>query len=160
VALLRQHGDQVIAWNPNSGAQLVQTTGHPLVASAVEDLVARAEQVTSKATIGDLVRDMLAFRLDDWSKRQNKALAGAATLGYGESSTTASLLEAPTIGDWPTWAVPNSLRETEPNVNLILEGHDHSAEGAPAWTIGGGIAVPRPPTVEERDEVDVSEAAG
>jgi hypothetical protein len=160
VALLRQHGEQVIEWNPNPGAQLVQTSGHALVASVVDDLVGRAEQVTSKATIGELVRDMLFFRLDDWSNRQNKALGGAAKLGYGESATTAALLEAPTIGDWPTWAVPNSLRETEPNVNLIIEPYDNSIDGAPSWKIGSGTTAPRPPTAEERADVDLNEPAG
>ncbi len=42
VALLRQHGDQVTDWNPNGGADKVQTAGHPLVAQVIERLVARA----------------------------------------------------------------------------------------------------------------------
>ena len=43
-------------------------------------------------------------------------------------------LLAPTLGDWPLWAVPNSLREVEPTINLIIDEKDWSMEhpaGAP-----------------------------
>jgi hypothetical protein len=159
VALLRQHLEQVADWNPNAGAQKVQTTGHPLVAQVIERLAARAENVSGKAATAELVRKMLQSRLDDWARLQQKAQGGGATLGYAEAATATALLEPPTLGDWPMWAVPNSLRETEPNVNLIIDEHDWTAAKAPSWKLGGGNASPRPETVEDRDEVAAEEVA-
>ncbi|MDA8061995.1 MAG: DISARM system helicase DrmA [Actinomycetota bacterium] len=153
VALLRQHGEQVADWNPNDGAAKVQATGHPLISEVVERLVSRAEGVSSKAVTGDLVRTMVISRLDDWVKRQKLAASGGAMLGYAASPTLAALLEGPTMGDWALWAVPNSLRETEPNVNLIIDEKDWTLGNAPPWKLGTGTPAPAAVVTAEDGEL-------
>ena len=111
VALLRQHHLDLASWNPNDGAALVVTTGHPVVAEVVETIARRAEEVSGKSATAQLVRDGLYARLDDWARQQHRAAGGGAALGYEQKATATALLVAPTLGDWPLWAVPNSLRE-------------------------------------------------
>ncbi len=81
---------------------------------------------------------MLQARLDDWVCQQQKAASGGATLGYSQTATTTALLEPPTLGDWPLWAVPNSLRETEPNVNFILDAADWTDRAGPGMEVRFG----------------------
>jgi hypothetical protein len=153
VALLRQHYDPVESWNANTGANEVQTTGNPIVTDTVERLALRAADVTGKPATADLVRNMLHQRLDDWARLQTKAAGGGATLGYRDKATVTALLETPTLGDWPLWAVPNSLRETEPNVNLIIDAVDWSLGGEPSWQLSSGSPPSSPSvTVEERED--------
>jgi len=160
VALLRQHCETVADWNPNTGANEVQTSGHPLVTQTIERLAQRAEDVTGKPGTADLVRQMLYSRLDDWDRQQKKAAGGGALLGYQEKATVRALLETPTVGDWPLWAVPNSLRETEPNVNLIIDVRDWSIEELRPWIAAGDSSGPAPTvTVEDRDEQSAEEVA-
>ena len=73
---------------------------------------------------------------------------------------TAGLLEPPTLGEWSLWAVPNSLREAEPTVNLIVRSEDSSISAAPPWRLGRGKAtVPVGGTAEDRPEAEVPEGA-
>jgi hypothetical protein len=138
VATLRQHWEALRAWNPNDGAQLVQCTGSSTVDDIVEELAERAEEVSGRADARDLVRSALRRRLDEWSALQRKAAAGAARLGYRQSATTKALLEAPVLNEWSLWSVPNSLREAEPGVNLMLRDRDTSIDDAPPWQLGSG----------------------
>lgn len=161
VALLRQQHLDLERWNHNDGAQQVEAGGaHPVVAAAVESIVARAEDVSGKVATGQLVRDMLAYRLAEWEREKKIAAGGGATLGYEQKATTKGLLTAPTLGDWPLWAVPSSMRETEPNVNLIIDEKDWTLDDAPAWTLGAGTPT-SPPSVTAEDgaeEEDGTEA--
>jgi len=154
VALLRQQHGALDAWNPNDGAHHVAATGgHPVVTAVVERTVARAEEVSGKPEIGALVRDMLDYRLAEWEREKQAVAGGGATLGYEQKATTKGLLAAPTLGDWPLWAVPNSMRETEPNVNLIIDEKDWTLAGAPPWTLGAGTPS-APPSVTAEDTTD------
>lgn len=163
VAMLRQNFGSVADWNPNGGAHKVTAAGHPLVARVTEIIASRAEEVTAKAETADLVRHAIQARLDDWAKQQHKAQSGGATLGYDEKATVVGLLEQPTLGDWPMWAVPNSLRETEPNVNLIIDERDWSLDSGGPWSLGSGKPSTPPPatTAEDSDpdDPDLLEAA-
>lgn len=160
VAALRHQCGEVLDWNPNAGAQQVKTSGHPIVAAIIEDMATRGEAITGKPGTGDLIRDAIRYRLDDWARRQAQAAAGAASLGYQQKSTTAALLEPPTLGEWSLWAVPNSLREAEPTVNLIIRPEDPSLGDAPRWRLGSGKqTAPVGQTAEDQPEADASEVS-
>lgn len=160
VAMVRQQHGPVAAWNPQTGAHHVPVGGHPIIARVAEILAARAEQVTARAETAELVRQSVQARLDEWAVRQRKAGAGGAILGYDEApGAVVALLEKPTLGDWPMWAVPNSLRETEPNVNLIVDVNDWSLDRAGDWKLGAGSAV-APPTTTVEDTRDDTDALG
>ena len=150
--MLRQTHGPVADWNPNTGAHSVPVAGHPIIARVRESVAARAEQVTSKPETAEFVQQAVQARLDEWAAQQKKATNGGATLGYDEAKgdVVPLPLEKPTLGDWPMWAVPSSLRETEPNVNLIIDEKDWSLDRAGGWTLGAGKA-PSPPitTVED-----------
>jgi hypothetical protein len=161
VALLRQHLGSVADWNPNSGAQAVVTTGHPVVSEAIDRLATRAENVSGKPGMAAFVRAQLQHRLDEWNREQLKAAGGGATLGYQDKATVAGLLSTPTVGDWPLWAVPNSLREVEPTINLIIDEKDWSIEHPRPWAPAGtGAAPPSQPTVEDPDPGSEGEFEG
>jgi hypothetical protein len=160
VSMLRQEHGPAAAWNPNAGAQQVPTSGSPIVAAVIDEIAARAEDISGDPERADLVRDAIRYRLDDWARRQAAATAGAATLGYRQKATTAALLAPPTLGEWGLWAVPNSLREAEPPVNLVLRPDDSSLGDQPAWRLGRGQAAPQPTgqTAEDRPPGEEAEA--
>lgn len=161
VAALRHRCGDVVSWNPNAGAQQVQTSGHPLVAALVDEIASRGEAISGKPGTADLVRDSIRYRLDDWARRQARADAGAASLGYQQTAKTAALLEPPTLGEWSLWAVPNSLREAEPTVNLIIRPDDSSLADAPPWRLGSGkpSAPPVGQTAEDQPESETPEVS-
>jgi hypothetical protein len=154
VALLRHGAER--AWNPNLGAQLVDVTGS-IVDELVDAIAARGAHVGSAADVADEVRRMLEFRLDRWKAQQGVV---GVQLGYKEDKgTVKGLLHEPSMGPWDEFACPNSLRETEPTVNLIIGDwqQDASLAGAPEFRLGGGQARPRPETSED-EEVDGTDA--
>jgi len=151
VSLMRHAGEP--AWNPNVGAQLVNVRAS-LVDELVDSIASRGSDVGSDANVEDEVRRMLAFRLDRWEAAQS--LVGAQ-LGYkDDTGTVKGLLHEPTLGVWDEFSCPNSLRETEPTVNLIIGDweRDPTLTGAPAFTLGAGEARPRHNTAEDEDAVE------
>ncbi len=158
VSLVR-HASQP-AWNPNTGAQVVDVTAS-IIDQLVDAIAARGADVGSDADVEDEVRRMLEFRLDRWKAAQGVV---GVQLGYKEDTgTIKGLLHEPTLGIWDEFSCPNSLRETEPTVNLIIGDweRDPALAGAPPFVLGVGDARPRPETAEDEDaaEVDAEEAA-
>lgn len=160
VSLLRQAWDPVADWNPNAGAHKVQCSASSFVGSVVKSIADRAEEVTGKAGTADFVRSALQHRLDDWAKKQKKARDGGATLAYRQKATEVALLDPPTLGDWTLWTIPNSLREAEPPVNLIVDDKDPSLDDATPWQLGKGkAAADVGKTAEDIPAADVAEEA-
>ncbi len=155
VALARQDPHHP-SWNPNEGAQSVALTG-PDMDDIVERIIARAELVTSDVTTGDFVRDLLQARLDRWRSEQART---GSTLGYAADpkKAIAPLLDVPGIASWGLFTCPWSLRETEPNVNLIIQPEDHSLDTAPQFQLGTGAAT-RPARDTVADEESTGEEA-
>ncbi len=158
MALVRHAGDT--GWNPNTGAQTVDVRA-PALGRIVDAIAARAADIGSDPAVEDEVRRMLAFRLDRWKAAQNVV---GVQLGYKEDTgTVKGLLHEPTLGTWDEFSCPNSLRETEPMVNLIIGDweRDPALEGAPPYVLGGGEARTRPETAEDEDaaEADADTAA-
>jgi len=158
MALVRHAGTP--EWNPNTGAQAVDVRA-PALGRLVDAIAARAADIGSDPAVEDEVRRMLAFRLDRWKAAQNVV---GVQLGYKEDTgTVKGLLHEPTLGTWDEFSCPNSLRETEPLVNLIIGDweRDPVLDNAPPYLLGGGEARPRPETAEDEDaaEADADTAA-
>ena len=143
-------------WNPNASAQQIDR-GSALMGRIVDRIAARAEEVEGTADIGARIRSQLAERLDDLQRRQDEAAQGG-TLAYqkrGEGQAgLIPLLSKPEAGGWDTWTLPNSLRNAEPLVNLLID-RDKDPNAAPVWDFGSGTEQPEPSrdTAEESDEV-------
>jgi hypothetical protein len=122
VALVRL-GEQGL--NANDQAGKFDAT-HPLVQAICDHLPQRAAQIAGEERAAE-VRQGLEKRMAFWSQRITDTVG--ATLGYqgGSGGTATPLLQSPGhMDDWSLFTCLNSLRDVEPNVNLILvdEGMD------------------------------------
>lgn len=148
VSMFRHEIEQ---WNANEGAHRFDKS-YAIVDEIIERVAQRAEAVTGKPGPGDWVRTALRERTDAWANKKLRAEAGGASLGYRAEGSLSPLLETATLGDWPLWAVPNSLRETEPMVNLIIDERDESVLGAAAFELGKGEGAAPEDTAEDEEE--------
>ncbi|MBV8980932.1 MAG: helicase, partial [Acidimicrobiia bacterium] len=157
VSLVRHAGKP--GWNPNTGAQIVDVNA-AVIDELVEAVAARAADVGSNVDAEDEVRRMLTFRLDRWKAQQGVV---GVQLGYKEDAgTIKGLLHEPTLGTWDEFSCPNSLRETEPTINLIIGDwqHDPALSGAPSFVLGTGEAHrPATDTAEDEEAVGMDQGA-
>ncbi len=102
------------AYNPNGGAGKVDDT-HTMVQQAVQQIVARATLAGGQEIDTELQR-----RRAHWQQRIAASIG--AKLGYKaqRDDVTVGLLRAPEGGTWDLFTCPNSLRDVEPTVNLVL----------------------------------------
>jgi len=127
-------------YNPNLGAERLDSAAKPEVAELKEVMSRRAGRVTDSKDVQELAEDMVGERCDEWVK---EATRGGRRLGYeagkkrkkGEGDI-AALLKKPGLQAWDSFTVPFSLREVEPGVRLVMNP-DTLREGPP-WK-------PRPP---------------
>ncbi|MFN5298929.1 MAG: helicase-related protein, partial [Planctomycetaceae bacterium] len=121
ISWLRLHDDE---YNPNLGAECMDSATRPEVANAKKLLSDRGWLVSSDKAIQQLTEDMVEQRCDDWIK---EATRGGRHLGYeagkkrkqGEDDI-AALLKKPGHQAWDLFTVPMSMREVEPGVRLIM----------------------------------------
>jgi hypothetical protein len=98
-------------------------------------IIQRAGRVSSSSEVEERVRDAIQDRLDKWVAR--RAHLEATRLGYRVATDVEGLLREPGLGEWDVWTTAYSLRETEPEANLVLPSEsvvDGSAGGAPGWS--------------------------
>jgi len=116
VALVRLAAEEL---NENSQAQKL-TYGHRLMANAMAAIVERSELVEGSKPLGKFVQSMIKERNDLWLSRIQNATT--SKLGYREvqDGVTVGLLQPAGDGDWERFTCLNSLRDVEPEVNLIL----------------------------------------
>jgi Helicase conserved C-terminal domain len=157
VAMLRHRMGDNVGWNPNEGANTVPGAGDATVEAVLRHIADRAEGVTGLRDRSDQVMATLRRRMDEWETEKRVSAQGGAALGYRQSKTHKGLLQPPGMGEWQPWAVPNSLRETEPTMNLILRPDDQSILNQPSWVLGGGKKTPVTLTAEDVVEDDDSE---
>ncbi|MHB8644191.1 MAG: DISARM system helicase DrmA [Thermomicrobiales bacterium] len=95
---------------------------NPYVKRALDEIAARAEQVSAHPDIADTVRAELSARVDAWIAHAQQT-AGGRILGYKSKrdGVTLGLLQQPDSGGWQTFTCLNSLRDVEPTVNLMLD---------------------------------------
>ena len=156
MASIRQH-DTI--WNPNDTARLLEQDD-PRISAHVTDLSERADAVANSSSAGELVRAMASRRLDEWEREKSLRpyLAYQARL-----RDEVSLLKGPESGGWTIWTCPNSLRDTESQINLQIETVDPTYESVSQPEIILGQLEPadhqvRGPVAED-DEVAESIAA-
>ena len=128
VSLLRL-SDEVL--NPNLGAGQLKVVTKPVANAAKASISDRAWKVTDKAEVKTSAEGMLADRIDRWVA---EATVAGRKLGYeaqwGKGDVVA-LLKKPGMQNWDELTAPMSMREVEPNVNLIMD--DSQLVGGPAW---------------------------
>jgi superfamily II DNA helicase RecQ len=132
VSWLRLLNDE---FNPNLGAERMNSATRPEVAQSKKLASDRGWQVSGQKAIQQLVEDMVQERCDDWIK---EATRGGRRLGYEAGKhrkkgddDIAALLKKPGHQAWDQFTVPMSMREVEPGVRLIMMT-DNLPEG-PAW---------------------------
>ncbi len=144
------------AYSRNLAAQQVDLRADP-VKEAAGAIVDRAGRITAATEVADRVRDAIQTRLDQWSLR--RAHLEATRLGYRAGTDVEGLLHQPDLEGWDLWTAAYSLRETEPDVNLVLPTEtivDRSNHDAPHWV--QGEPAPDDPDLEEGAEMVASPA--
>ena len=131
VSWLRLHLDE---YNPNLGAQTLDSVTRPEVAEAKGILAQRGWMVTNLKPVRDLAEAMVGERCDEWA---SEATRGGRRLGYEAGRARAAgqddiagLLRKPGLKAWDHFTVPMSLREVEPGVRLIMVA-DNLPDGPP-----------------------------
>ena len=106
-------------FNANSSAAEMEK-GHDIVRSAVDAVAQRAALVRNSKGAGDEVSKVIKSRLDIWSHQT--ASMGGEVLGYDRQrdGLTRPLLRRPSPEPWEDFTCLNSLRDVEPEVNLVL----------------------------------------
>lgn len=120
-------------YNPNTAASGVERED-ALVRAAIEQIVRRAELVTGSKAVGEDVRAALKRRLDTWLHEARRTV-GLARLGYKmeRDGSTRGLLAPPGLGHWQDFTCLTSLRDVEPNVNLVLD--ERPMDDRPLWRL-------------------------
>ena len=96
--------------------------GHDIVKAAVKAISDRAENISGLKTVGDDVRRMLDYRLDEWLKLVENCHSAGSSLAYkkGKSDVAMPMLKGAEAGRWDLFTCLNSLRDVETPVRLIL----------------------------------------
>jgi hypothetical protein len=122
-----------LTFSPNLAAQQVNLSSRE-VKAATDVIVKRAGRISASNDVEERVRDAIQDRLDKWLAR--RAHIEAARLGYRSGTDVEGLLRDAGAGDWDVWTAAYSLRETEPEANLVLPSEsvvDQTARQAPEW---------------------------
>ncbi len=128
VSLLRLENEYL---NPNLGAQALDDDSKAEALRAREVLSERswkAKDTAAKKTVDD----MTAERIDKWA---SEARIPGRRLGYEKKSRQGdlvALLKKPGASTWDKFTVPMSMREVEPEVQLIIDDSIDNAE-RPQW---------------------------
>jgi hypothetical protein len=151
-SLVRQQDD---VSNANAAPQTLdpQDSVEPFI-----DLIrARAEDLTSDADVGEGIAQDIKIRSDAWLHQKGQA---GAVLGYRQKQDgrTVGLLQQPSEGPWGLWTCPNSLREVEPGVNLLLTDFAVDDDAPFEFPSGGADNALPEGDVVPRSEGEITEA--
>ena len=116
--------------NPNAGAGQLTRRTRSLVEAAKSQIIARAGHATD-VYASELAATMLDERITHWVER---ASVHGSQLNYRGTSRDGvpGLMAFPQVGEWGLFTVPNSMREVEASVSLIMNtGRFFRAE--PDW---------------------------
>jgi hypothetical protein len=122
----------------------------------LETIVKRVKKIQDDPTEAAEVDAKITELLDLWVARQRSGVQQGAPMTYsGRKGTTAALLELPQPNRWTRWNAPNSLRETEHTINLLLSTSDASVDEARPYVVRRDDApMSAIPTVEDLDVSD------
>lgn len=123
------------AYNPDTGLNMV-VAGDSVVEGVLAQFTERAADITGRDEDRSLVEALIRKRLQQLDTRR-AAAGGQSQLAYrGGKQGRVGILHDPESGiGWDDWTVPNSLRETEPEITLQLLPFDPTVEnpGTPRW---------------------------
>lgn len=132
-----------------------------LLGHLVDAVVTRAEHSAAGEPATRFTRDRLLGRIDAWVQRAEQVQGGGRRLNYErvkEPAKEAALIAGPetgaplsTGGDGPVLVVANSMREVQPEINLLVSPDPQRL----AWTPPAGT--PAWQAQEPRDEADEAE---
>jgi len=134
VGLIR---NAALPFSPNLAAQGIDLAS-PEVEATTDAISQRAARISASADTEQRVRDAIQDRLDKWLQR--RAHIEAARLGFRTATDVEGLLRDAGVGDWDIWTAAYSLRETEPEVNLVLPRDsvvDRSIRDGADWVYPG-----------------------
>ena len=162
VSLLRGGVDD---WAPDRGVTKI-TAADPRLLEAVGALSARADhakstkdQIEAAARAGQMRSDDLVTKLTEGTTTYAWRSRGA---GSKKEGLTTLLHGAEDANGQQPWVMPNSLRNTEPGINVLID-RQASAPSEPKWDwtgVGSGTApTDDAPTTTVDDDVDNDEAA-
>lgn len=161
VSLVRQknaHRALGPATNPESGAQTSPLADNKL-REALDTIVRRVQSVQADPAESTEIARKVDELLDLWADRQRHASRQSAPMTYSGRGATAALLTMPQPNRWTRWNAPNSLRETEHTINLLLSESDTSAlEERPYGTRSANATGFSVPSVEDLDTADAKGA--
>jgi hypothetical protein len=153
----RAHRELGARTNLEAGGQLAPVLD-PELRELLRTIVERFDRVQGDPDASTELQEKLDDLLDLWCNRQREASRTRAPLTYtGRTQGSVPLLEMPRPYHWGKWTVPNSLRETEHAVNLLLSTTDDSAREERPWR----MTSMRPSAVVAHtvEEVDLEEAS-
>ena len=151
VALIRHSRDD---WEREPGADLVPVSNVE-VDAAVEWIARRAGLVLGDATKVADVDAMCRVLMDEWDRRRKGLEVG--NLSYTSNKDGMDPLLDAGVGRWGTWSAGWSLREVEPETNLVINLAAPEVGERPDWGFGTPPAAPLA-VVEDDLEQDVQPA--
>lgn len=134
VSLLRGGVDE---WAPDRGLpDVTSPSKRPLLDDAVDTIKARAEAAHAIGSQVDAAERAAKDRRDDLVKRLTTATATYAWRARGDGAKKDGLVTllhgAEDANGRPPWVMPNSLRNTEPGINVLID-RDADAPPEPSW---------------------------
>ena len=119
VSLMRLANEDL---NANDAAGKFTRT-YPDLDQMVEAIVRRSELASGDAETGKLTRGMLNDRIDEWINETQKPPPTILSYTHKKGGVYVPLLKQPTEGDRHTFTCLNSLRDVEPEIDLILDNY-------------------------------------
>ncbi len=113
-------------YTANDGANKVNEVNCSVALDAIECIRQRVSSVKQSPKVTQSVQEAARARLDNWVKETVQS-----SLCYRESRNSGdkkALMRTPDANAWSEWTVPNTMREVEPDVPLIIP-----ADGVEFW---------------------------
>ncbi|MDV7246235.1 MULTISPECIES: DISARM system helicase DrmA [Rhodococcus] len=138
-------------WESEPDAHAVPVTD-PDVDAAIEWISERAGDVLGDAVKVAEIENMCRALLDDWDRRRKGLEVGG--LSYTSDRNGLDPLLDSGVGRWGTWSAGWSLREVEPETNLLINLAAPEVANRPEWAFGDGSG----PAVDDEDEDETEPA--
>ena len=119
-------------WEVEDGAHAVPITS-PEIDEVIDWIADRGAHVLVDADMEAQLRAQCTQRMDQWDRRRNGLESGR--LSYSERPANGSLqpLLDTRTSNWGWWSVGTSLREVEPEANLLMHLDAPEVAGRPDW---------------------------
>lgn len=142
--------------NSNSSASFIAKDEKQItnaITKASNSIYQRSMRITKSSEVGNLVSEAIDTRITAWREKSGDIETGQ--LGYRADPKlgTSPLLSDPEPGKWDLFTVQWSLRETEPDIELVLLEGETRRNRLPKFEMNNGVADPFDvSTTEDGDE--------